>query len=56
MPLHRRSTLPERLDAMERTAIRNALEEARYNRTAAASLLGITFRALRYRIKKLGIE
>ncbi|MGB5717542.1 MAG: helix-turn-helix domain-containing protein, partial [Gammaproteobacteria bacterium] len=28
----------------------------RYNKTAAAKLLGITFRALRYRLKKLGLE
>ena len=33
-----------------------ALEQTRYNKTAAAKLLGMTFRALRYRIKKLGIE
>ena len=33
-----------------------ALEEARFNKTAAARNLGISFRALRYRIKKLGIE
>jgi len=41
---------------MERTAILKALEETRYNKTKAAEKLGITFRALRYRIKKLGIE
>ncbi len=33
-----------------------ALEQTRYNKTEAAKLLGMTFRALRYRIKKLGIE
>ncbi len=33
-----------------------ALEKTRYNKTAAAKLLGMSFRALRYRIKKLGIE
>ena len=33
-----------------------ALEQARYNKTAAAKLLGVTYRALRYRISKLGIE
>ena len=32
------------------------LEQTRYNKTAAAKLLGMSFRALRYRIKKLGIE
>ena len=40
----------------EREVIIKALEQTRYNKTAAAKLLGITFRALRYRIKKLGIE
>lgn len=52
------STLPlqERLDAIERKAIYDALEQTRYNRTAAAKLLGITFRALRYRMERLGIK
>jgi two-component system, NtrC family, response regulator PilR len=51
-------TLPlqERLDAIERKAILQALEQTRYNRTAAAKLLGITFRALRYRMERLGIK
>jgi len=40
----------------ERAAIIKALEQTRYNKTAAAKLLGISFRALRYRIKKFGIE
>ena len=44
------------LEEMEREAIVKALEQTRYNKTAAAQLLGMTFRALRYRIKKLGIE
>lgn len=44
------------LDTLEKEAIVKALEQARYNKTAAAKLLGITFRALRYRLKKLGIE
>jgi two-component system response regulator PilR (NtrC family) len=48
--------LGERLDELEREAIVRALEQTRYNKTAAARLLGVTFRALRYRIKKLGIE
>ena len=37
-------------------AIVKALEESRYNKTAAARKLGITFRALRYKLKKLGID
>ena len=44
------------LNNQEREAIVKALEKTRYNKTAAAKLLGISFRALRYRIKKLGIE
>ena len=48
--------LQERLDAVERQAILDALAQTRYNRTAAAKLLGITFRALRYRMERLGIK
>ncbi len=48
--------LDEQVEHIERDAILKALEQTRYNKTAAAKLLGITFRALRYRIKKLGIE
>lgn len=49
-------SLPSYLDELEKDAILQALEETRWNRTAAARKLGITFRALRYRLKKLGIE
>jgi len=48
--------LGTQLESIERDAIIKALEKARYNKTAAAKLLGMSFRALRYRIKKLGIE
>ena len=41
---------------VQRQAIVEALEKTRYNKTAAAKLLGISFRQLRYRVKKLGIE
>ncbi len=44
------------LNQKEKEVILQALEKTRYNKTAAAKLLGISFRALRYRIKKLGIE
>ncbi|MEW6352851.1 MAG: sigma-54 dependent transcriptional regulator [Pseudomonadota bacterium] len=44
------------LDTLEKEAIIKALEKTRYNKTAAAKLLGITFRALRYRLKKLGLD
>ena len=48
--------LGAQLEDIEREAIVKALEKTRYNKTAAAKLLGMSFRALRYRIKKLGIE
>jgi two-component system, NtrC family, response regulator PilR len=48
--------LEDQVEELERAAILQALEQTRYNKTKAAELLGITFRALRYRIKKLGIE
>lgn len=48
--------LQEYLDRVEREVISEALEKTRYNRTAAAKLLGITFRSLRYRMHRLGIE
>jgi two-component system, NtrC family, response regulator PilR len=48
--------LGDQLEHMEREAIIKALEQTRYNKTAAARLLGMSFRALRYRVKKLGIE
>jgi two-component system response regulator PilR (NtrC family) len=48
--------LENHLEDIERNAIRKALDQTRYNKTAAAKVLGMSFRALRYRIKKLGIE
>jgi two-component system response regulator PilR (NtrC family) len=53
-----RASLPlqEYLDRVEKEAIVKALDQTRYNRTAAAKLLGITFRALRYRMERLGIN
>src|SRR6202041_1026611 len=50
------SALGDHLEDIERDAILKALEQSRYNKTAAAKALGMSFRALRYRIKKLGIE
>jgi two-component system response regulator PilR (NtrC family) len=52
----REGALGAQLEDIERDAIVKALEKTRYNKTAAAKLLGMSFRALRYRIKKLGIE
>jgi two-component system response regulator PilR (NtrC family) len=48
--------LTDYLDRVEKEAILEALEKTRFNRTAAAKLLGITFRALRYRMDRLGID
>ena len=48
--------LQDYLDHVEKDAILEALEKTRYNRTAAAKLLGITFRSIRYRMERLGIE
>jgi len=50
------SGLEGQLESIEREAIIKALEQTRYNKTKAAELLGMTFRQLRYRVKKLGIE
>jgi two-component system response regulator PilR (NtrC family) len=44
------------MDTVEKGALLKALEQTRYNKTAAARLLGLSFRALRYRLKKLGLE
>jgi two-component system response regulator PilR (NtrC family) len=48
--------LEGQLEHIQREAILRALEQTRYNKTKAAELLGMTFRQLRYRVKKLGIE
>lgn len=48
--------LPSYIEQMERTAIQKALEENRWNKTKTAAQLGITFRALRYKLKKLGMD
>jgi len=48
--------LGDQIEDVQRQAIVDALQQTRYNKTAAAKLLGLTFRQLRYRIKKLGIE
>ncbi|HJU07178.1 MAG TPA: sigma-54 dependent transcriptional regulator [Rhodanobacteraceae bacterium] len=48
--------LDDYISNVEREAILKALQETRYNKTAAAKKLGITFRALRYKLKKLAID
>jgi two-component system response regulator PilR (NtrC family) len=50
------SNLEDYLEDIERTLIMQALEENRWNRTAAAQRLGLSFRSMRYRLKKLGID
>ena len=52
----RGDVLGEQLESVEREAIRTALEATRYNKTAAARNLGLTLRALRYRMQKLGLD
>lgn len=64
LPLNQGSTelpsgdfsLENHLEDIERIAIINALQQARWNKTAAAKKLGMSFRSFRYRIKKLGID
>ena len=51
-----RPSLEEHLAQVERAAIEKALRDTHQNKTAAAKELGITFRALRYKLEKLGIE
>jgi hypothetical protein len=53
VPAGEKWPLQDYLDRVERSAINEALEKTRYNRTAAAKLLGITFRAMRYRMERL---
>jgi two-component system response regulator PilR (NtrC family) len=56
VPAGEKWPLQDYLDRVERAAINEALEKTRYNRTAAAKLLGITFRAMRYRMERLAIK
>jgi two-component system response regulator PilR (NtrC family) len=49
-------SLQDHLDQVERQAILDALKHANNNRTAAARLLGVTFRSLRYRMARLGMN
>ncbi len=48
-------SLPDYLDQVERSSILKALEKTKQNRTAAAKLMGVSFRALRYRMQRLNI-
>ncbi len=49
-------SLQDHLDQVERQAILEALRQSNDNRTAAARLLGVTFRSLRYRMARLGMN
>ena len=49
-------SLDDYLERIERVAIENALPKTSQNKTAAAKLLGISFRALRYKLEKLGMD
>ena len=49
-------SLDEQLSTLEKQIILDALSKTGNNRTAAARLLGITFRSLRYRLERLGID
>jgi two-component system response regulator PilR (NtrC family) len=49
-------SLDDYLERIERAAIEKALVETNQNKTAAAKLLGISFRALRYKLEKLGMD
>jgi two-component system response regulator PilR (NtrC family) len=50
------SGLQAHLDELEKQAIQEALTKTGHNKTAAARLLGVTFRSLRYRMERLGME
>jgi two-component system response regulator PilR (NtrC family) len=50
------ASLQDHLDRVEKQAILEALQKTRFNRTAAAKLLGVTFRSLRYRMERLGLN
>ncbi len=53
---HDGQTLEDQVNHLEKQLILEALAKTGFNRTAAARLLGVTFRSLRYRIERLGIE
>jgi two-component system response regulator PilR (NtrC family) len=48
--------LPDYLENIEKQAILEALQKTNQNKTAAAKLLGVSFRTLRYRLSKLGLS
>ena len=49
-------SLPDRLEAIERDAIIEAMEKSKGVQSQAARLLGINERNLRYKLKKYGLK
>jgi two-component system response regulator PilR (NtrC family) len=49
-------TLDTYIEDIEKKMLEDALHKARYNKTRAADSLGISFRSLRYKLKKFGID
>jgi len=56
LPRREDQSLEDYLESIERAEIETVLEQTKWNRTAAAKKLGISFRALRYRLKKLEMD
>ncbi len=54
--VHDNFSLEQHMETIERDIISRTLESTRWNKTAAAKKLGMSFRSLRYRLKKLGLE
>ena len=49
-------SLDSYMEGIEKKMLEDALQKARYNKTRAAELLGISFRSFRYKLKKFGID
>jgi two-component system response regulator PilR (NtrC family) len=49
-------SLDSYMEDIEKKMLEDALQKARYNKTQAAELLGISFRSFRYKLKKFGID
>lgn len=56
LDVHTEISLPDYLEGIEKRAIASALDKTQNNKTAAAKLLGVSFRTLRYRLAKLGLS
>ena len=55
-PAYNGGNLDEYLASVEKHLLEEALASCRWNKTAAAEKLGISFRQLRYKLKKLGVD